>query len=96
MDPPPVNIDSIFDDYDHEDITTPMNTTAEEIFPTRPISKARYALFNNATDHQSFLRREESTNMAQQKPFFGHTANTLASLSPSLEGLLASSFPHFL
>ena len=25
-----------------------------------------------------------------------YTANTLASLSPSLEGLLASSFPHFL
>ena len=62
---PEKNIDSIFDEYDVDDVRTPMNDTSEAQLPrdspTQPMYKARTALFTNAM------------HVTQSKPFTSHS-----------------------
>ena len=80
---PEKNIDSIFEDYDADDVRTPMNNASEASLPTLPLYKARTALFPNVTQSKPFTSHGEGDQVNKSKPFSGHRESNNATIFKS-------------
>ena len=88
---PEKNIDSIFEEYDVDDVRTPMNNASEASLPTQPMYikvmyKARAALFTNVTQSKPFTSHSDGDQVNKSKPFSSHRESTKVPLLRFLSG----------
>ena len=80
---PEKNIDSIFEDYDADDVRTPMNNASEASLPTLPLYKARTALFPNVTQCKPFTSHSDGDQVNKSNPFAIHNESNNATIFKS-------------
>ena len=80
---PEKNIDSIFEEYDVDDVRTPMNNASEASLPTQPMYKARAALFTNVTQSKPFTSHSDGDQVNKSNPFAIHNESNNATIFKS-------------